>query len=51
VAELPRFAEKLVIINLEPTPFDRQAQFVLRQKTGEALTAILAALKSKVCGA
>lgn len=50
VAELPRFAEKLVIINLEPTPFDRQAHLVLRQKTGEALTGVLAALKNRGCG-
>lgn len=50
VAELPRFAEKLVIINMEPTPFDRQARFVVREKTGEALTGIVAALKNQGYG-
>lgn len=49
VAELPRYAEKLVIINLEPTPFDRQAQFVVREKTGEALSGIVDALKNQGC--
>lgn len=46
VADLPRLAKKLVIINLEPTPFDVQAQFVMREKSGEALGKIMAAWQS-----
>ncbi|MBT9171873.1 MAG: NAD-dependent protein deacetylase [Syntrophomonadaceae bacterium] len=50
VADLPRFAEKLVIINLQPTPLDRQAQFVVREKTGAVLSGIAAALKNPDSG-
>ncbi len=50
VAELPLCAEKLVIINLEPTPLDSRAQFVVRENTGEALSGIVAALKNTGCG-
>ncbi len=34
----------LVLINLQPTPFDRIAEVVIRAKAGEALPAIVAAL-------
>lgn len=35
VADMPRYAEKLIIVNREPTPWDKRATLVLRTSTGE----------------
>jgi NAD-dependent deacetylase len=51
-AQMPLIAKdsgaKLVIINLEPTPHDRYADVVLHEKTGEALSQIVARVKAKL---
>jgi len=44
VADLPRLARKLIIINLEPTDFDYKADVVIRGKCGQVLTEILGLL-------
>jgi len=48
VADLPRVAReagaKLVIVNAEDTPYDRVAQAVVRERIGEVLPAIVAAI-------
>jgi NAD-dependent deacetylase len=41
---------KLVIINLSPTPMDRQAAILIRAKAGEAMTKIINRVKAKVGG-
>ncbi|HOL16661.1 MAG TPA: Sir2 family NAD-dependent protein deacetylase [Bacillota bacterium] len=41
VAELPRLAKKLIIINLQPAGYDRQADVVIHEKCGKALGDIL----------
>jgi NAD-dependent deacetylase len=47
--ELPniakRFGAKLVIVNLEPTPADHQADVVIRGRAAEALPAIVTRLE------
>ena len=45
VADLPRLARKLIIINLEPTAYDSEADVVIRGKCGQALTELLGLLK------
>ncbi|MCD6156403.1 MAG: NAD-dependent protein deacylase [Candidatus Atribacteria bacterium] len=42
---LPRYARKLIIINLESTPYDQYAEIVLHGKAGEVLTALDAEVK------
>jgi NAD-dependent deacetylase len=42
---LPRYARKLIIINLESTPYDYRADIVLHGKAGETLTALDAEIK------
>ena len=44
VADLPRLAKKLVIINLQPTEYDDEADIVIREKCGKALTDLVQAL-------
>ena len=39
--------EKLVIINLSPTPMDRQAAIVINARAGEAMTEIVARIKEQ----
>ena len=39
---------KLIIINLAPTPFDRQAAVAIQAKTGETLPQIVAAAKKQL---
>ena len=46
VASLPDFARKLVIINIQETPYDSQAEVVLHEKCGQVFTDIMAALKN-----
>ncbi|HAP32617.1 MAG TPA: NAD-dependent deacetylase [Firmicutes bacterium] len=45
VADLPRLAKHLIIINLEPTAYDIEADVVIREKCGQALTELLSLLK------
>lgn len=45
VAGLPRLAQKLAIINLQPTPFDREAAVVIRENTSLVLGDLLTVLK------
>jgi NAD-dependent deacetylase len=45
VASLPRYARKLVIINLMPTPYDGEAEVVIRQPIGKAMADLLQALE------
>lgn len=45
VADLPRLAKKLIVINLEPTVYDSEADVVIREKCGQALTELLGLLK------
>lgn len=45
VADLPRLAKHLIIINLEPTAYDIEADVVIREKCGRALTELLDLLK------
>lgn len=42
---------KLAIVNLEPTPLDRMAHVVWREKAGAALTAIVSELRKQIAGA
>jgi NAD-dependent deacetylase len=44
VADLPKLAKKLVIINLQPTEYDSRADIVIREKCGRALTDLVQAL-------
>jgi len=44
VASLPRYARRLVILNLMPTPYDEQAEVVIREPIGRAMTDLLEAL-------
>jgi NAD-dependent deacetylase len=46
VAELPALARKLIIINLEPTPYDHLAAVVIREKCGRVLPAIVELLEA-----
>ena len=41
VADMPRLAKKLIIVNLEPTEYDHKADIVIREKCGKALTDLL----------
>ena len=45
VASLPDYARKLVIINIQETPYDQQAEVVINEKCGQVFTDIMAALK------
>ncbi len=47
VAAMPGMVSRLIIINLQPTPFDREARVVIQEKCGETLSAILAELKGR----
>jgi NAD-dependent deacetylase len=47
VASLPDYAKRLVIINLQDTPYDHQAEIVLHEKTGKVFEDIMAALEKK----
>ncbi|MBO8129316.1 MAG: NAD-dependent deacylase [Peptococcaceae bacterium] len=44
-AGLVTLARDLVIINLQPTPYDEQARVVIREKAGEVLPKIVAAVR------
>lgn len=43
-AELPGLAQKIVIINLEPTPWDDQAHLVIRRSAGEVFRELITAM-------
>jgi len=45
VADLPRLAKKLIIINLAPTDYDIEADVVIREKCGRTLTDLLGLLR------
>ena len=49
---MPRYAKqagaRLVIVNLEPTPLDREADLVLRAPAGAVMAAVLDALRGSV---
>ena len=45
VASLPGLVSRLIIINLQPTPFDAVARVVIQEKCGETLSQILEFLK------
>ena len=51
-AQIPLIAKeggaRLVIINLTPTPHDRYADSVINEKTGEALSQIVASVKARL---
>lgn len=47
VAAMPSMVSKLIIINLQPTPFDDAARAVFREKCGETLSNILEELKGR----
>ncbi len=53
-AYMPAYAvesgAKLIIINLSPTPMDKQAAILIRAKAGEAMTKIINRVKAKVGG-
>ena len=53
-AQMPLIAKdngaKLIIINLTPTPHDRYADIVINEKTGEALSQIVAQVKARLKG-
>lgn len=46
VAALPRFVSSLIIINLQPTPYDKKADVVIREKAGKTLKDIVTALST-----
>lgn len=48
VAALPRYARRLVIINLMSTPYDREAEVVLHEPIGQVMADLLQALGLKV---
>jgi len=41
---------KLVIINLSPTPMDKQATILIRARAGEAMSRVLHRVREKVGG-
>ena len=41
VASLPAYAEKLVIINIQETPYDRHAEVVLHEQAGRVFTDLI----------
>ena len=45
-AFIPQHAQKLAIINLDPTPFDASAEVVLHRKASEVLPQVVDALKT-----
>lgn len=45
VASLPQRAEKLIVVNREPTPYDGRADVVIRGSASQALAGIMAALE------
>ncbi|WP_202711345.1 SIR2 family NAD-dependent protein deacylase [Sporosalibacterium faouarense] len=45
VSYLPQMASRLIIINLGSTPFDRQADIVIKERAGDALDKIVNELK------
>ncbi|HHX87287.1 MAG TPA: NAD-dependent deacylase [Firmicutes bacterium] len=45
VAGLPRFAKQLAIINLQPTPYDREAAILINQKFSAAMVDLVRELK------
>ncbi len=45
VADLPRLAKKMAIINLQPTSYDRKAEIVVRENSGKALQDLLTVLE------
>lgn len=47
VSYLPSMAQHLIIINKEPTPYDRQADVVLHEPIGKALTEIVALIEGE----
>ena len=44
VAGLPRLARRLAIINLQPTPYDREAEVVIRRTISGVLTDLVGEL-------
>lgn len=44
VASLPRYARRLIIINLMATPYDRDAEVVVQEPIGQVMTDLLRAL-------
>jgi NAD-dependent deacetylase len=53
-AYIPQYAHqagaKLIIINLDPTPFDHMAEVAITAKTGEALPQIVAEVRKQLAG-
>lgn len=49
VADLPRVAGKLIIINLQPTPLDSRADVVIHEKCGMVLQDLRHALEKEDC--
>jgi NAD-dependent deacetylase len=47
VASMPGLVKDLIIINLQPTPFDHRAQVVIREKSGTVLSQILDYIKNQ----
>ena len=45
VASLPQYVSKIVIINLQPTPYDDRAEVVFREKSGSILSKLLQLLE------
>ncbi len=45
VADLPRLASRLIIVNLQPTPHDHHAAVVVREKCGMVLQDLVAAVE------
>ncbi len=46
VADLPRLARRLIIINLQPTPYDHRAEVVIREKCGVVLQDLVSAVET-----
>ncbi len=47
VAAMPSLVKNLIIINLQPTPFDNQAKVVIREKSSSVLSQILGVIKNQ----
>jgi len=44
-AYLPKMAPSFAIVNLEPTPYDCEAELVIRGRAGEILPSVVDALE------
>jgi len=47
VASLPHRASRLIIINLQPTPYDREAEFLFQENCGDALESLVKQIDSQ----